>query len=333
MPRSSRRPGSQTRKTAHRSAADGRSRGNGRSPVRYAVIGLGHIAQVAVLPAFRNARRNSALAALVSDDPRKLRELGRRYEVSRLCGYEDADELFRSGEIDAAYIALPNTLTVRAARAGLHVLCEKPMAIHASECERMSRACKDADVKLMIAYRLHFERATLEVAKLVRDGRLGEPRFQGVNETVTAVLRFPQDRVATFTCSFASADRSRYEVVGTKGNIIVEPAYEYAEGLAYELTVGGRTRKKRFAKSDQFAAELLYFSDCVRDGREPEPSGLEGLTDVRILEAIRRSADSGRWVSLERKVRQRRRRPTLRQEIRRPGIPKPQTIDVRSPHH
>ena len=94
--------------------------------VRYAVIGLGHIAQAAVLPAFKHARRNSVLAALVSGESKKLRQLGRRYRVQRVCGYDEVDELFASGEIDAVYIALPNDqhkeYTLRAARAGLHVL-------------------------------------------------------------------------------------------------------------------------------------------------------------------------------------------------------------------
>src|ERR1700737_3137347 len=105
--------------------------------VRYAVIGLGHIAQAAVLPAFKHARRNSVLVALVSGEQKKLRTLGRRYAVQRLCSYEQVDELFASGEIDAVYIALPNNMhkdfTVRAARSGLHVLCEKPMAVTVRE--------------------------------------------------------------------------------------------------------------------------------------------------------------------------------------------------------
>ena len=149
--------------------------------IRYAVIGLGHIAQAAVLPAFKHAKRNSTLAALVSSEPKKLKQLSRRYAVPRTCGYDGVDELFASGEIDAVYIALPNDLhkeyTIRAGRAGLHVLCEKPMAVTASECEEMIRATRDANVKLMIAYRLHFERANLEVAKLARTGKLGDLRF------------------------------------------------------------------------------------------------------------------------------------------------------------
>src|SRR5438128_5790448 len=78
--------------------------------IRYAVVGLGHIAQVAVLPAFAHARRNSELAALVSDDPVKLRTLGRRYGVTRLCRYAEYRELLQSGDVDAVYIALPNHL-------------------------------------------------------------------------------------------------------------------------------------------------------------------------------------------------------------------------------
>jgi predicted dehydrogenase len=137
-----------------------------RKAIRYAVIGLGHIAQVAVLPAFKHAQRNSILAALVSNEKNKLQQLGRRYRVQNLCDYSEVDELFGSGEIDAVYIALPNNMhreyTLRAASAGLHVLCEKPMAVTVRECEEMIRATRKARVKLMIAYRLHFERANLQ---------------------------------------------------------------------------------------------------------------------------------------------------------------------------
>lgn len=350
--------------------------------VRYAVMGLGHIAQAAVLPAFKHAGRNSVLAALVSGEKKKLEQLGRRYGVQRLCGYDDVDELFASGEIDAVYIALPNDMhqeyTVRAARAGIHVLCEKPMAVTARECEQMIRATRQAKVKLMIAYRLHFERANLEAAQLARSGKLGalrffssdfsmqvsednirlkpakegggplydigiycinaaryclaqdpvqvwatatrsgDRRFRNVDETVIGTMRFKGERLATFTCSFGAADRSTYSITGTRGSITVDPAYEYAMGLAYKLQIGERERTKKFGKSDQFAPELLYFSDCVLNDRDPEPSGEDGLADVRVIEGMLRSIRSGRPVSL--KMQQRKRRPTLRQEIRRPAV-------------
>ena len=92
-----------------------------RKQVRYAVVGLGHIAQVAVLPAFGNARRNSRLAALVSGDPVKLEELGAKYHVDQRYSYERYDEMLKSGDVDAVYIATPNNLhaeySIRAAQA------------------------------------------------------------------------------------------------------------------------------------------------------------------------------------------------------------------------
>lgn len=360
--------------------------------VRYAVVGLGHIAQAAVLPAFKHAGKNSVLTALVSDTPNKLQTLGKRYGVKHLCGYDDAETLFNSGEIDAVFIALPNSLhkeyTVKAARAGLHVLCEKPMAVTSRDCEAMIKATKKAKVKLMIAYRLHFERANLEVAQLARSGKLGDmrffssdfamqvspdnirlkrkegdgplndigiycinaarycfaqeptevwatatrskdPRFKKVDETVMAAMRFADERLASFTCSFGAADRSVYSIAGTKGSITVEPAYEYAEGLGYKLQRGERTQQKNFSKSDQFAAQLLYFSSCVLKGADPEPSGEEGLADVRIIEAMQRSIKNGRWVAT--KLGQRKKRPTLRQENRRPAVPRvPPLVKVKS---
>src|SRR3954447_8732947 len=93
--------------------------------IRYAVVGLGHIAQVAILPAFAHAE-NSELVALVSDDPEKLEKLGRRYKVRQRFSYDRYDECLRGGGIDAVYIALPNHLhrdfSERASRAGVHVL-------------------------------------------------------------------------------------------------------------------------------------------------------------------------------------------------------------------
>jgi Oxidoreductase family, C-terminal alpha/beta domain len=122
----------------------------------------------------------------------------------------------------------------------------------------------------------------------------------------------------------ANADRSTYEIVGTKGSITLDPAYEYARGVEYELRLGRHKREKRYEKSDQFAPELIYFSDWIINDREPEPSGEEGLADIRVIEALNRSIETGKWVSPE--LPQRRRRPTLRQEIRRPGIQPPPLV-------
>src|SRR5882724_2318877 len=125
------------------------SASSSRGIVRYAVVGLGHIAQVAMLPAFAHARRNSRLVAVVSDDRTKRREIARRYRLERTFTYEEFDACLAG--VDAIYIALPNSMhaeyTIRAAKAGVHVLCEKPMAVTVRECKAMIGACRKAGVK------------------------------------------------------------------------------------------------------------------------------------------------------------------------------------------
>ena len=148
--------------------------------VRYAVVGLGYISQSAVLPAFAHAKRNCELTALVSDSRHKLRQLGEQYDVDLQFTYDEYDDLCASGAIDAVYIALPNSMhreyTERAARHGVHVLCEKPMAVTTAECRAMIHAARAHQIKLMIAYRLHFEPANLEAAQIAQSSKLGNIR-------------------------------------------------------------------------------------------------------------------------------------------------------------
>jgi glucose-fructose oxidoreductase len=379
-------------KTARSKAGGPIGRKAAAGKVRYAVVGLGHIAQVAVLPAFAHAR-NSELAALVSDDPVKLKKLGAKYGVQRRAAYEQYDEVLASGEVDAVYIALPNTMHAeyaqRALKAGVHVLCEKPMATTSAECQAMIRAADETRSKLMIAYRLHFEAGNLQAVELVRSGKLGdvrlftsdftmqvsdednirldaalgggtlwdigiycinaarylfraepvavsawtasngERRFSEVEEMAAAVLRFPGERLASFTCSFGASDVSSYRVIGTRGHLRVEPAYEYAGDIVHHVTIKDRERTRRFAKRDQFAAELVHFSDCVLRDLEPLSSGTEGRNDVRIIEALYRSARTARPVALS--LEQPAARPAADDEIRRPPVAKPGLVHVAAP--
>jgi predicted dehydrogenase len=368
-----------------------KSRAQG-TPVRYAVVGLGHIAQVAIMPAFAHATRNSKLTALVSGNPQKLKQVSRRYEVPYCYSYRQYDQCLREGHIDAVYIALPNSLhcdyAVRAADAGIHVLCEKPMAVTEQECRRMIQAADRADTKLMIAYRLHFEEANMDTVELARSGKLGnlrlfnsvftmqvregnirvraelgggslydigvycinaaryvfqanptrvsactvrgtDRRFREVDEMATAWLEFPDGRLATFVCSFGATDVSAYEVVGTKGYVRMDPAYEYVGDLRQNSLLNGKSRSRRYERRDQFAPELLYFSDCVLNDRDPEPSGLEGLIDVALIEALYRSAKTGRPVSLS--LPDKKQWPSRDLVIKRPPVQKPTLVHVKSP--
>ncbi|HVW27153.1 MAG TPA: Gfo/Idh/MocA family oxidoreductase [Polyangiaceae bacterium] len=360
--------------------------------IRYAVIGLGNIAQVAVLPAFEHAAENSELAAIVSSNDRKRAELARRFHVEHAVAYEQFDRLVSEERIDAVYIALPNHLhaewTVRAASAGLHVLCEKPMALDENECHTMIDAAREHDRLLMIAYRLHFEEANLKAMELIRTGEIGEPRFfssvfshqvrpgdirtegekgggalfdmgvycvnaaryllsdepseafafmigdhdersRDVDETTAAVLRFPDGKIAQFTASQGTTSISSYRVSGTEGDILVEPAYEYTEPLRITLTRGDKKKEFEVEKRDQFAPELIYFSRCILERRTPEPSGEEGLADIRVIRALMRSASEGKAVRFEPSPK--RKRPSPEQEMRERPVPKQETVDAPSP--
>jgi predicted dehydrogenase len=369
-------------------------KGNGKTErkIRYAVVGLGWISQTALLPAFQNAE-NSELTALVSDDPDKLRTLGKKYNIEHLYTYKEYAAALKSGAVDAVYIGLPNKLhreyTVRAARAGVHVLCEKPMAVTERECEAMIRAADEHKVKLMIAYRLHFEAGNLEAIKITNNGTIGEPQFftstntqqveqdnirwdpaaEGggpvydvgvycinasrylfrsepervyavltwhdahkktrVENKAAVVLTYPDGRIASFVCGFGQEGNSRYEVIGTKGMLRADAGYGFQGDITLNITTAGKSRTCNFPGHDQFGPQLVYFSDCIRKNREPEPSGIEGLNDVHIIRAIHKSGETGRPVTLDRLIP--KRKPNSDQAIYRAPVSAPKLVKAKSP--
>lgn len=360
--------------------------------IRYAIVGLGWFAQVAAMPSFPRTE-NSEIVALVSDDETKRKELSRKYDIPHTYSYQDYEKCLSSGEVDAVYIALPNNLhceyTVRAAKQGVHVLCEKPMAITEDECEQMIQACKENEVKLMIAYRLHLDPANMEAVEVVRSGQIGEPRFfnsvfsqqveggnirmrketgggtlddigvycinaarylfqdepiaafgttanngeprfSEVDEMTSVILHFPKARLAAFTLSFGASKVSTYRVIGTKGDLRLDPAYSWSGELKHYLTVNGKMEERSFQPHSQLAAEFTYFSDCILHNKDPEPSGHEGLNDIRIIRALYQSIEQGKPVTIENLVN--RQRPTNAQTIQHaPNPEKPDPIHATSP--
>ncbi|MGH7277200.1 MAG: Gfo/Idh/MocA family protein, partial [Candidatus Rokuibacteriota bacterium] len=324
--------------------------------IGYAVVGLGDIARNAVLPAFTRAAENSRLVAVVSGDRAKAQAIATEYKAAPY-PYDEFRQCLQRDDINAVFIALPNSMhcdyTVEAARAGVHVLCEKPMAVTADECRRMLRTCQTNRVKLMVAYRLHFQPAHLKAIGLVRAGHIGLPktfssdfttriqdaddirlqrrlgggtvydlgvyginaarslfgaepaqvmamtartsrRYGGdVDESAVALIRFPDERLAHFHTSFGEEASSVFTIYGEDGFIRLWNAYNYTGDVRMEVMRGGEREDVTFEATDQFAAELSYFSNCILYDRAPEPSGLEGLQDVRIVEAIYRSARDG----------------------------------------
>ncbi|MBS1989821.1 MAG: Gfo/Idh/MocA family oxidoreductase [Cyanobacteria bacterium SZAS LIN-3] len=359
--------------------------------IRFAVIGLGHIAQIAVLPAFAHARETCELTAFISDDEEKLTVLSKKYKVENCWNYGAIDEALASDSFDAVYIALPNDMhreyAVKAAAAGKHVLCEKPLAMNEEECLDMIKAAEEAGVKLMTAYRLHFEKTNMEAVDLINSGKIGrarlfnssftmqvrdgnirtqashgggplydlgiycinaarylfgaEPtdvaaaflngldeRFEEIEESASVIMRFPDDRVASFLCSFGTKDASWYEVLGTLGSIRLEPAYDYSTDLKYEVKIGEKTESKCVKQHDQFAPELLHFADCILNDKEPRPSGYEGLADLRVIDAIHQAAENGQWVKIAPACAASR--PDGRLIEMKPKVSKPPLVNVKS---
>jgi predicted dehydrogenase len=331
----------------------------GDRAVGYAVVGLGKLALGQIIPALKNTR-HCRLTAVVSGHPDKARRVAAENGVpdKGIYSYETYDRLADNPDVDVVYVVLPNAMhaeyTIRAARAGKHVYCEKPMAVSARECDEMIAACKKAGRQLGIAYRLHFEPYNQELIRLARSRELGamkmidaaacvvigdpnqwrldkklsgggslvdigiyalqaaryisgeEPtslsarqtvmdraKFKSLDESMTFSLSFPSGVIATCLSGY-STRYTRFEVGAEAGSFGLEPA------LYYHGIQGFRSDGKPFklADIDQFGAEMDDFAQCVRSGRATPVPGEEGLRDVRIIEAIYRSAETGREIKL-----------------------------------
>lgn len=348
-----------------------------RKKVHFAVVGLGNFAQAAILPAFANAEDKAELTALVTGDKEKAAKLSKKYQAPAY-SYDEYEVLLDSDKIDAVYIAVPNSehrkFVEPAAGAGVHVLCEKPLAYSVDDARAIVNVCKRKKVHLMTAYRLHFEEGNLRAIETAHSGIIGDARqfmsvhtmqidpnnvrtdlslgggpledigiyclnaarylfkaepeevtafavhghdrrFKEVPEAVCATLLFPGDRLATFLCGFGETKVSEYRLIGTEAVLKMDPAFTWQEDVVQTISHKGKEKKKTFKHRDQIAAEIIYFSDCILKNKTPEPSGREGLIDVRIIEALRKSYHQHRSVRLPPLLKKRRPRQT--QSIKR----------------
>jgi len=324
--------------------------------INYAVVGAGWISQEAFLPGVVQSG-NSRVAAIVTGDRAKAARLADFYGIGAIVGYDGYDALLASGAIDAVYIALPNDMhadyAIRAARAGKHVLVEKPLAASEDEALAMIAAARAANVFLMTAYRLHNEPGTVAVLEHIRAGAIGrplvfqsvfsfqmaagnhrlkatawggplqdvgvycinaarhifaeepieaiatahrpadDPRFVDIDATVAATLRFPSGGVAQFVASFGAAAVDNYRVVGTSGDLELDPGFKFETATKLRLRRDGKVVETQFPQIDHFGAQAAYFSDCIAAGTPPEADGDEGLADMRALLAIEKACLSG----------------------------------------
>ena len=364
--------------------------------VRFAVVGVGWISQAAFLPGIAHTG-NSEVVALVTGHREKAEKVGEKYGIQKVYSYDELDELLRSGDVDAVYLATPNEdhveLAVKTLDAGVHLLLEKPMATSVAECERMLAASKRTGAKLMIAYRLHFEPGTLKAIERVRDGQIGKIRyfnssfsqpisgqnhrakhgfwagpvpdmgtyplnavrnlfgaepvevfatgvctdptkFLGVDgkpfdDTVAVTLKFEAERVASFVVSYNGGDLDDYRIVGAKGDLFSQPAYQVGVAIEHVVTVDKSTSTEKFKKTDHFGGEVRYFAECILNDRTPEPDGEEGMLDVRVLAAIERALLTGEVQKLD--PVHRKRRPDLAQVQTLRAVSEPELIDAHKP--
>jgi predicted dehydrogenase len=330
----------------------------------YAFVGLGSLCMNQLLPGIAKCK-HARPVALVSGHPDKAKQQTEKYGINpkNIYNYENFDSIKDNPEIDVVYVVLPNSMhaeyTVRAAKAGKHVQCEKPMAVSVAECQQMIDACKAAGRKLAIGYRLHYEPNTLACIKAIKDQEAGkiqiieagagfsigdpaqwrlkkalsgggclmdigiyalqaarylsgeepievtaqtfadrqDPRFKEVEQHCNFQLRFPSGVLASCVSSYATG-LNRFVAHTTKGSATLDPALSY-NGVKFHIQRPGQPEESpNLPDIDQFAAEIDAFAQCILTNTPSQTPGEEGLRDVRIMQGIYESAETGKAVKL-----------------------------------
>jgi D-xylose 1-dehydrogenase (NADP+, D-xylono-1,5-lactone-forming) len=328
-------------------------------PFQWGILSAANIARRRFVPGVQRSTEGR-LAAVAARDGDRARAFAAELGIPR--AYDSYDALLADPEIDGVYIGLPNLLhtewTVRAAAAGKHVLCEKPLSRRASDVDRMATACSEAGVLLMEAFMYRHHPQHVRVRELLAAGEIGEPtilratssfamdaerrtrdvrvnptldggafmdvgcyalnaarflfdaepvevtalqRFDptlGVDTSFAALARFPGDRLAVVDGSFDVSGPQRYEIVGFRGSIVVDPAFQpNPDGTAFTLIRGGERQVFDVPGVDQYALEADHFVRSVRAGTLLPPAE-DGRAQARAVEALYRSAEAGQAVRL-----------------------------------
>jgi predicted dehydrogenase len=150
-----------------------------------------------------------------------------------------------------------------------------------------------------------------------------------MEDTVAVMLKFPSNRVAAFVLSYNGGDVDDYRIVGAKGSIFSDPAYQVGVAIEHEITVEKSKTSESFKKTDHFGGELKYFSECVIEGKQPEADGEEGMLDVRVLVAIEESLRTNRPVPLA--AYHRKRRPVGDQVQKLSSVKEPELVGSHKP--
>lgn len=333
--------------------------GTEKKSLGFALVGLGNLSTHQIAPGLQKTK-HCHLAGIVTGTPEKESLWAQKYQLGsqHIYNYDNFDKIVGDDAIDVVYVVLPNSMheefTVRAAKAGKHVLCEKPMASSAAECQRMIAACESASRQLAIGYRCQFEPHHLACIDALRQTELGsikaiqagfgfsigdpkqwrlrsamagggalmdvgiyalqacrylsneEPisvtaqetrtdavKFAEVDESITWAMNFPSGLVAHCSTTYSQNGMNQVHVETEHGFVKLGPAFSYT-GIQADSSKG----PIRFQPVDQFATEMDAFAVSIVENRRSNVSGEEGLRDLRIIEAIYRSAREGKTISL-----------------------------------
>jgi predicted dehydrogenase len=328
-------------------------------PVRWGVLGAAKIARTKVIPAMQRGHA-SRVVAIASRDEERARTAAEELGIPRAHGSYEA--LLEDPEVEAVYNPLPNHLhvpwSIRAAEAGKHVLCEKPVGLDAAEVRRLIATRDRTGVRIGEAFMVRTHPQWLAAREMVRSGRIGELRLVtghfsyfkrdpgdirsrpeygggalmdigcypvtlsrwlfgqeprrvlalierdpelGVDHLTAGLLDFPGGQ-ASFTCSMQLVPFQRMQVMGTKGRVEVEIPFNAPPDRPCRILVddgrdlsGAGAETVEFPAVDQYTLQGDRFSEAVR-GRGEVPVPLEdSLANLAVIDALFRSAESGRW--------------------------------------
>jgi glucose-fructose oxidoreductase len=330
-----------------------------------ALVGLGYYSRELLAPALQQTK-HCYLAGIVTGTPSKIPVWQQKYGIpdQNVYNYQNFDQVANNPDIDVVYVVLPNGLhkefSVRAARAGKHVWCEKPMALNARECREMIKACADNKVKLSIGYRMQHDPNTHEIMRFAkektygqvlmvnvavgfretradhwhRDKALGggamydmgvypinaaryatglEPVavtavaakqrpefFSEVDETMAFTLEFPGGVMANCATSLGMDMRHLLAVTCERGHYWLEPFQDYSgikggtgDGKVIAHHADVRLPHQQARQMDNDALAILQNQPVLVPGEE-------GLRDIVVLEAIYKSAKTGKRVLINR---------------------------------
>jgi len=249
-------------------AGDARAQQKAPDSIGYAVVGLGKLSLGQILPALKKTR-NAHLAAVVSGSPEKAKKAAAEFGLpdTAIYTYDTFDSIAKNPAVQVVYVVLPNSMhadfTIRAFKAGKHVLCEKPMAVSLAECERMIAAGKAANRQLMIAYRCQYEPVNVTAMQLMRKGTIGTPRLISTVMGKQTTLSDPSDAWRldmAMSGGGALADMGIYGINATRYLLLEEPV---------EVRGWARTDKNdpRFKTVDDMIAWQMRFpSGAIGEG-------------------------------------------------------------------